>query len=69
MSTSHKLPCGRVSVLPQERLSARLEVTLMLNVAAESVTLRAVHQDAAFLLGLDGVCTSAAFESPSKDVR
>ncbi len=55
--------------MPQERHGAQLEVAMMLTVAVESVSLRAVHQDAAFLLTLDAICTSAAFESPSKDVR
>jgi hypothetical protein len=58
--SSHIAMWKDLSVSPQERLGARLEVTLMVNVAVESVSLRAVHQDAAFLLSLDGVCTSAA---------
>ena len=42
---------------------------MLLNVAVEGVSIKALHNDAAFLLELDTVSTSLALENATKDLR
>ena len=53
----------------QERPKVKLEVALLLNVAVDGVHIKALHNDAAFLLELDAVRASIASENATKDVR
>lgn len=47
----------------------KLELAVFLNVAVEGVSMKALHNDAAFLVELDIVRASLALENATKDFR
>ena len=53
----------------QAKPSQKLEVALIIDVAMEHIAVKAVHQDAAFLLTSSGVKASLALDGSARDIR